>query len=62
MKIEINENSKWQHSLTIKMILLAFLGLFLLAPLEMIKEIIRERQKLQMKLRKRSPPNGPGSR
>ena len=45
MKIEINDNKKWQHSLTIKMMLLAFLGLFLLIPLEMIKSIIRERQK-----------------
>jgi inner membrane protein len=45
MKIEIDDNKKWQHSLTIKMMLLAFLGLFLLIPLEMIKSIIRERQK-----------------
>lgn len=45
MKIEIDENKKWQHSLTIKMVLLAFLGLFLLIPLEMIKMIIQERQK-----------------
>jgi inner membrane protein len=45
MKIEIDENKKWQHSLTIKMILLAFLSLFLLIPLEMIKSIIMERQK-----------------
>ena len=45
MKIEINDNKKMQHSLTIKIVLLAFLGLFLLIPLEMIKSIIRERQK-----------------
>jgi inner membrane protein len=45
MKIEIDENRKWQHSFTIKMVLLAFLGLFLLIPLEMIKMIISERQK-----------------
>jgi inner membrane protein len=45
MKIEITDNKKLQYSLTIKMILLAFLGLFLLIPLEMIKSIIRERQK-----------------
>ena len=45
MKIEINDNKKLQHSLTFKMVLLAFLGLFLLIPLEMIKSIIRERQK-----------------
>ena len=45
MKIEINENKKLQYSLTIKIVVLAFLGLFLLIPLEMIKSIIRERQK-----------------
>jgi inner membrane protein len=45
MKIEINDNKKLQYSLTIKIVLLAFLGLFLLIPLEMIKSIIRERQK-----------------
>jgi inner membrane protein len=45
MKIEITDNKKLQHSFTIKMIMLAFLGLFLLIPLEMIKSIIRERQK-----------------
>jgi inner membrane protein len=44
MKIEISDNMKWHSSLTIKMILLAFLSLFLLAPLEMIKSIIQERQ------------------
>lgn len=44
MKIEISDNKQWQHSLTIKIILLAFLGIFLLAPLEMIKSIIKERQ------------------
>lgn len=44
MKIEISDNKPWQHSLTIKMILLAILGIFLLAPLEMIKSIIKERQ------------------
>jgi hypothetical protein len=45
MKIEISDNKKWQYSLTIKMVLLAILGVFLLVPLEMIKSIIRERQK-----------------
>jgi inner membrane protein len=44
MKIEINENKKFQLSLTIKIIVLAFLGLMLLIPLEMIKSIIKERQ------------------
>ncbi len=45
MKIEINDNKKWQQSLTLKMLLLGFLGVFLLIPLEMIKIIIKERQK-----------------
>jgi inner membrane protein len=45
MKIEINDTKKMQHSFTLKMVLLGFLGLFLLIPLEMIKSIIRERQK-----------------
>ena len=44
MKIEISDNKKWQHSLTIKMMLLAIMGVFLLVPLELIKSIIRERQ------------------
>jgi inner membrane protein len=45
MKIEITNHSKWHQSLTIKLALLAFLGLVFLIPLEMIKEIILERQK-----------------
>jgi inner membrane protein len=45
MKIEINDTKKLQHSFTLKIVLLAFLGLFLLIPLEMIKSIIGERQK-----------------
>jgi len=44
MKIEINDNQKWQYSQTIKMVLLAILGLMFLIPLEMIKSVIRERQ------------------
>ncbi len=52
MKIEIDENKKWQHSLTIKIVLLAFLGLFLLIPLEMIKMIIKERQKTSEDVKK----------
>jgi len=44
MKIEFNETGKWQHSFTIKMLLLAFMGLVLLIPLEMIKSMIEERQ------------------
>jgi inner membrane protein len=45
MKIEINDTKKMQFSFTLKIAMLAFLGLFLLIPLEMIKSIIRERQK-----------------
>jgi inner membrane protein len=52
MKIEINDNKKIQYSFTLKMVLLAFLGLFLLIPLEMIKSIIRERQKTSEDVKK----------
>ena len=52
MKIEIDDNGKWQNSFTLKMILLAVMGLFLLIPLEMIKEIIKERQKNSEETRK----------
>ena len=45
MKIEITNPGKWYQSLTIKLILLAFMGLVFLIPLEMIKSIIMERQK-----------------
>lgn len=51
MKIEINEGKKWQNSLTLKIILLAVMGLFLLIPLEMIKSIIRERQQTSEKVK-----------
>ncbi len=44
MKIEITNQGKWYNSLTLKIALLAVLGLFLLIPLQMIKEIIEERQ------------------
>ena len=44
MKIEITNQSKWHQSLTLKLALLAFLGLLFLIPLQMIKEIIMERQ------------------
>jgi inner membrane protein len=44
MKIEFNESGKWQHSFTIKMLLLAFMGLTLLIPLQLIKSMIEERQ------------------
>jgi len=52
MKIEITDNKKWQLSLTIKMALLAVLGLMLLIPLEMIKSLIRERQLNSEKVKK----------
>ena len=40
MKIEIDENGKWQNSMTLKVLILAVMGIFLLIPLEMIKSII----------------------
>lgn len=52
MKIEINDNEKWQNSFTLKMIFLAVMGLFLLIPLEMIKSIIGERQQNSEKVGK----------
>jgi inner membrane protein len=51
MKIEISNTGKWQQSLTIKMGVLAFLGLVFLIPLEMIKSVILERQKNSEKVR-----------
>jgi inner membrane protein len=44
MKIEISDSKKWQNSLTLKIVLLAVMGIFLLIPVEMIKSVIRERQ------------------
>lgn len=44
MKIEINNTDKWHQSLTVKLALLGILGLVMLVPLEMIKEMIRERE------------------
>lgn len=44
MKIEITNHDKWHQSFTIKLALLAILGLLFFIPLLMIKEIIRERQ------------------
>lgn len=52
MKIEITNQNKWHQSLTIKLVLLAFLGLLLLVPLQMIKEIIMERQSNAEKVKK----------
>jgi len=44
MKIEITNHGKWHQSLTLKLALLAFMGIVFLIPLEMIKSIINERQ------------------
>ena len=44
MKIEITSQEKWQQSLTLKLGLLAFIGILFLIPLEMIKSVIKERQ------------------
>ena len=44
MKIEITNQTRWHQSITLKLALLGFLGLVLLIPLEMIKQVIRERQ------------------
>lgn len=52
MKIEINDNGKWQNSFTLKVLVLAVMGLFLLIPLEMIKSIIRERQNTSEEIKK----------
>ena len=52
MKIEITNQNKWHQSLTIKLALLAILGLLLLIPLQMIKEIIMERQLNAEKVKK----------
>jgi inner membrane protein len=52
MKIEITNHNKWHQSLTIKLALLAFLGLVFLIPLEMIKKIILERQANSEKVKK----------
>jgi inner membrane protein len=52
MKIEITNQNKWHQSLTIKLALLAFLGIIFLIPLQMIKEIILERQKNSEKVKK----------
>jgi inner membrane protein len=51
MKIEITNQGKWYESLTIKIGLLAFLGLVLLIPLQMIMFIISERQKNSEKVK-----------
>ena len=43
MENEIFKLEKWYRSMTVKMALLGFLGLVLLIPLQLIKEVIRER-------------------
>lgn len=52
MKIEITNQGKWHQSLTIKLGLLAFLGIVLLIPLQMIKLVILERQSTAEKTKK----------
>jgi inner membrane protein len=52
MKIEITNQNKWHQSLTVKLSLLAILGLLLLVPLQMIKQIILERQLNAEKVKK----------
>jgi inner membrane protein len=44
MKIEITNQGRWHQSITLKLALLAFLGLLFLIPLQLIKEVIMERQ------------------
>jgi inner membrane protein len=43
MENEIVKQEKWYQSMTVKMILLGFLGLMLLIPLLLIMDVIRER-------------------
>jgi inner membrane protein len=43
METEIAKQEKWYESMTIKMILIAIMGLMLLIPLVLISEVIRER-------------------
>src|SRR5512139_2021923 len=45
MENEIVKQEKWYQSMTVKMILLGFLGLMLLIPLALIMELIQERSK-----------------
>jgi inner membrane protein len=52
MKIEITNHNKWHQSLTIKLALLAIMGLLFLIPLQMIKQIITERQLNAEKVKK----------
>jgi len=52
MKIEITNQNKWHQSITIKLALLAFIGIIFLIPLEMIKDIILERQLNSEKVKK----------
>ena len=52
MKIEITNSGKWYQSLTLKLGLLAFMGILFLIPLEMIKSVIKERQKNAVEVRK----------
>ena len=58
MQIEITNQNKWYLSLTVKLALLALLGLLLLVPLQMIKQIIMERQKNAEMIKRKYQING----
>jgi inner membrane protein len=52
MKIEITNHEKWYQSLTLKLGLLAVMGLLLMIPLVVIQEVISERQLNAEKVKK----------
>ncbi|HOO98080.1 MAG TPA: cell envelope integrity protein CreD [Bacteroidales bacterium] len=52
MKIEISNQGKWNQSLTLKLALLAFMGILLLIPLQIIISVIQERQSNAEKVKK----------
>jgi inner membrane protein len=52
MKIEITNQEKWHQSLTLKLGLLAFIGLLLMIPLQIIMSVITERQSNAEKVKK----------
>jgi inner membrane protein len=45
MENELAKQEKWYQSMTVKMVLLAIMGLMLLIPLALIRELIRERER-----------------
>lgn len=52
MKIEITNQEKWHQSLTVKLGILAIIGLLLMIPLQIIKSVIMERQSNAEKVKK----------